>query len=126
MFKTMTSVLNPKANPSLEEVNKIPSYIFCRWLSGNPHTITAANMINAYDKIPIENQFNMVKYAFAGKVKFIPYPKNTKEDTLKKIEYIGKHFNISLEKAKEYLEFISDEELNNIVTMYTEYELKGK
>lgn len=122
----MTSVLNPKANPSIEEINKIPSYIFCRWLSGNPHTIIAANMINAYDKIPIENQFNMVRNAFAGKVKFIPYPKNTKEDTLKKIEYIGKHFNISLEKAKEYLEFISDEELNNIVTMYTEYELKGK
>lgn len=118
MFKTMTGVLDPKTNPTDEEINKIPSYIFCRWLSGNPHTIQAANLINAYDKIPIENQYKMIKTAFSGKVKFIPYPKNTKEDTLKKVEYLSSYFKISFEKAKEYLEFISKEELDMIVAMY--------
>ena len=124
MFKTMTSVLDVKKNPSDEEIQKIPSYIFCRWLSGNPHTLLAANQINLYDAIPIENQYKMVKNVFAGKIKFIPYPKNESADKLKKIEFVSKHFNISLEKAQEYLDFISESELKKIIDMYTELELK--
>lgn len=125
MFKTLTGAIDPKKKPSLEEIQKVPSYIFCKWLSGNPHTIIAANAINMYDDIPIENQYWMVKHAFAGKVKFIPYPKNQSVDKLKTIEYLTKHFKISEEKAHEYLEFISKEELDYIVNMYSEYELKG-
>lgn len=126
MFKTMTSALNPRANPSLEEINKIPSYIMCRWLSGNSVTVQAANAINLYSDIPIENQFNMIKSAFAGRVKFIPYPKNNSEQELKSVEYLSRHFNISLEKAKEYLTLIDDDELNSIIEMYEEYDLKHK
>lgn len=126
MFKTLTSSLDLKKNPSSEEIQKIPSYIFCRWLSGNPHTISAANAINLYSDIPIENQYYMIKRAFGGKVKFIPYPKNTSVDELKKVQYIGQQFNISIEKAKEYLELISNEELSKIMEMYSEHELKKK
>lgn len=127
MFKTMTGVLDRSKNPTEEEINKIPSYIFCRWLSGNPHTILASNQINLYHNIPMKNQYDMVKSVFAGKIKYIPYPKNTQEDTLKTVEYISKHFNISLEKAQEYKQLLSNEELKGIVDMYTQYELsKGK
>lgn len=118
MFKTITSALDPKKKPTDEEIQKIPSYIFCRWLSGNPHTISAANAINMYTDIPIENQYNMVKAAFAGKVKFIPYPKNTKEEDLKRVQYIAEYFKLNTEKAAEYLEFLSDEELNYIVNLF--------
>lgn len=124
MFKTLTGAIDPKKNPTNEEIQKIPSYIFCRWLSGNPHTISAANAINLYDDIPIENQYWMVKHAFAGKVKFIPYPKNVTEQSLKKIEYISKHFKINEEKAQEYIEFMDVNELQGIIDMYTEMELK--
>lgn len=124
MFKTLTGVLDPKKNPSAEEIQKIPPFIFARWLSGNPTTIMAAAQLNIYDKIPIENQYKMVKNVFAGKIKYIPYPKNTSEDKLKKVQYIADYFKISEEKANEYLELLSQEELNNIVHMYTEYELK--
>lgn len=126
MFKTLTGVLDPKKNPSTEEINKIPSYIFCRWLSGNPNAIMAANQINLFDAIPIENQYYMVKNVFAGKIKYIPYPKNVSQDSLKKEQYIADYFKISLEKAREYLELMDSTEINNIVNMYTEYELKGK
>jgi hypothetical protein len=125
MFKTMTGSLDLKKNPSIEEINKIPSYIFCRWLSGNPHTIQAANVINVYDKIPVENQYKMVKTAFGGKIKYIQFPKNVSQDKLKSVEFVGLHFKVSEEKAKEYMEFISKEELNFIVEMYTEFELRG-
>lgn len=120
----MTGVLNKKKKPTEEEIEKISSYIFCRWLSGSPLAILAANQLNFYDKIPIVNQYYLIKNVFAGKINFIPYPKKTQNEVLKKIEYISAHFKISLEKAKEYLEFISHNELKYIIDMYTEQELK--
>lgn len=126
MFKTLTSALDPKKHPTVEEIQKIPSFIFCRWLSGSPHAIIAANAINLYSDIPIENQYYMVKNAFGGKIKYIPYPKSESVDKMKKAEFVAQHFNISEEKAKEYMDLISKEELKRIVDMYTEYELKKK
>lgn len=124
MFKTLTGAIDPKKNPSLDEIQKIPSFIFCRWLSGNPATMQAANAINMYDAIPIENQYWMVKHAFAGKIKYIPYPKNVSEKGLKEVEFIAKHFNISEEKANEYRDLLDPKEKSDIIQMYTELELK--
>lgn len=118
MFKTMTSALDPKKNPSDDEISKIPSYIFCRWLSGNPTTVFAANAINQFYDIPIENQYHIVKKAFAGKIKFIPYPKQPKADEQKIIEYLCDYFKISTEKAFEYLDMISKKELDFIESLY--------
>lgn len=122
----MTGCLNKKSNPTSEQIQKIPSFIFCRWLEGSPLTIQAANVINFYHEIPIENQYQLIKSVFAGKIKYIPYPKAQKIETLKKIEYLSEHFKISLVKAKEYLDYISPEELKYIVDMYTEQELKKR
>ena len=118
MFKVMTGVLNKNSRPSATDIQKIPSYIFCRWLSGSPHGIMAANQINKYDKIPIECQYNMIKTAFAGKIKYIPYPKKTNNQTLKTIEYLSDFFKISEQKAKEYMDFIDEKELSCIIEMY--------
>lgn len=126
MFKTMTGCLDPKKNPTDEEIKKIPSYIFCRWLSGNPYTIFAANQINMNDSIPIENQYHMVKAAFAGKIKYIPYPKNITEESMKHIGYLCEHFKISEEKAKEYMQLIDKKELQDIIQMYDDFYLKNK
>lgn len=126
MFKTLTGAIDPKKKPTDDEIEKIPSYIFCKWLSGNPNSIMAANAINMYDAIPIQNQYWMVKNAFAGKIKFIPYPKNVSQDQLKKVEFIAKHFKISEEKAAEYIDLMDINELNDIINMYTELELKKK
>lgn len=124
MFKTITSSLDPKKRPGPEEIQKIPPFIFARWLSGNQYTIQAANIFNMYPDIPIENQYQMIKSAFAGKIRFIPYPKSASEETQKKVQYLAEHFKISESKASEYLEFISKEELQRIVDMYTERDLK--
>lgn len=121
MFKTMIGVMDPKKKPTPEEIQKIPSYVFCRWLSGNPNTVQAANQINYYFDIPIENQYNMIKTAFAGKIKYIPYPKKESENKLKQIDYICEHFKISEAKSKEYLQLIDKTELEEIVQMYEDY-----
>lgn len=112
IFETMQTTLNGKSI-SDEEISKIPSYIFCKWLSGNKYTILASNEINKFYNIPIECQYKMIKSAFQGKIKFIKFPKNSK-DLTQDIEKISKYYNVSIEKAKMYLEFISDEELNLI------------
>jgi len=124
MFKTLTGCLDKRKNPTDEEINKIPSYIFCRWLSGNPHTISAANQINFYYNIPMPQQYKMIKSAFAGKIKYIPYPKNVSVNELKEVQYIAVHFNINTEKAKEYIELMDPKEKQEIVQMYTDAEIK--
>ena len=118
-FKVMTSCLNKKTKISEEEIEKIPSYVFLRWLSGSPYTVLAANFINMYNKIPVTNQFYMIRHAFGDKIKFIKYPKgsNEKGDSYE-LECLMKYFNISLEKAKEYRELIDENELQNIVQMF--------
>jgi len=118
MFQTMTSSLDPKKNPSEEEINKISSFVFCRWLSGNQYTILAANQINLYYNIPVLNQYKMIKSAFAGKIKFIPYPKSESLEKMKQIDYLVQYFKISEEKAREYLEIISKDELKHITNIY--------
>lgn len=118
MFKTMTSALDPKKRPSDEEVSKIPSYIFCRWLSGNPSTILAANTINQLFDIPVENQYWMIKAAFSGKIRFIPYPSQAKMDTEKSIENVSDYFKVSPEKAREYVDLISPDEMEFIQSLY--------
>lgn len=126
MFKIMMGTLDLKKKPSDDDIMKIPPYIFCRWLSGNQFTVGASNQLNLYYNIPMVNQYNLMKSAFGGKIKYIPYPKNIKEDKSKTIEYLSDYFKISLEKAKEYLDFISADELKTIVDMYTEHELNRK
>lgn len=127
MFKTINGVLTPKKKFDENEVEKVPSYQFCRWLSGDPRTILAANQFNYYYKeIPVLSQFKVINYAYAGKIKYIAYPNMSKEPDSKVIGYLCQHFKINEEKAKEYLELIDEKELKEIVDMYTEYELKGK
>jgi len=125
MFKTLTGCIDKRKNPSDADINKIPSYIFCKWLSGNPHAISAANQINYYYDIPMVQQYFMIKSAFAGKIKYIPYPKNVSEKALKEVEYIQEHFKINQEKAKEYIELMDPKEKQEIVNMYQDAELKN-
>lgn len=117
IFKTMGTTLKGD-HATEQEIKEIPSYIFCRWLSGNPNTVTIANIFNYFDKIPIENQYEAVRTIFHGKIRYIPYPKSESDDTQKNLEYIQKYFNVNTERAKEYLEVISKDELAKIVRAY--------
>lgn len=126
MFKIINGALSPHKKIDENEVEKIPSFLFCRWLSGDPRTILAANQFNYYHKeIPMINQYKIINTAYAGKIKYIQAPKNAGSKNSKELEYLCAHFEISMEKAQEYLELIDKKELKEIVDMYTEYELKG-
>lgn len=121
MFPTMWSSLDKNKTPSKEDLKKIQSFVYCKWLAGNHRTISTANAINQYSDIPIENQYYLVKNQFAGKIRNIKYVKSEKDDINENIiSILCKHYKISLEKAKEYLNFISPEELSYLKELYAE------
>lgn len=117
MFKVMTGVFGKKQFKP-EEIEKIPSYLFCRYLGMSPLTVLAANQINYYYDIPIDNQFNMIRNAFGGKINYIQYLKNPEDNKSVHLELIANHYKISLDAAKEYIDLMSEEDLKNIVDLY--------
>lgn len=122
MFPTMWSSLDKNKNPGEEGLKKIQSFMFCKWLAGDPRTIGTANLINQYSDIPIENQYYLVKNQFAGKIRNIKYVKSDKDDLsadISMLSTLSTHYKISTEKAKDYLQFISVEELKYLKELYT-------
>jgi hypothetical protein len=113
MFNVFKKILN-KSEITEEDINKISDFVFCRWLSGNANLIGLSNLFNQYPNIPIELKVKIVQNLVGGKVRYIPYPKGTKETEVKDLEYISEFFNISREKAQLYAEFIDKKELQQI------------
>lgn len=119
MFPTMWSALDKNKTPSENDFKKIQSFMFCKWLSGDPRTINTANIINQYYDIPIKNQYYLVKNQFAGKIRNIKYIKSEKDEIDEKIiSILEKYYKISTEKAKDYLNYISKDELEFLKNLY--------
>ena len=112
----MWSSLDKNKTPTSEELKKIQSFMFCKWLAGDHRTIFDANLFNQYSDIPVENQYYVIKNKYAGKIRNIKYVKNEKDDVDTSI--LQKHFNISPEKAKDYLNYISPEEYQYLKELY--------
>ena len=119
MFPTMWSALDKNKTPSATDLKKIQSFMFCKWLAGDHRTIFDANLFNQYSDIPVENQYNLIKNKYAGKIRNIKYVKSEKDDVDEStITILCSHFKISIEKAKDYLQYISQEELKYLKELY--------
>ena len=113
----MFHVFSDKYVPD-EEIENIPSFMFCKWLGNHPGTIMAANEINKnYNQIPMYNQFYMIRNAFKDKKVFIKFLKNAKNDD-KVVELISKFYKISIEKATEYRTLLSKNEIEYVINIY--------
>ena len=119
MWKTIFKVLDKNTYVKDEDISKINSYLFLRWLGNNQYTVLAANKLNQYSKIPMINQYNMVRDAFGGKRLYIKYPKST-SDADKYREAIAWHFRINPNLSAEYQQFIPEQELEDILSLYNE------
>ena len=119
MFPTMWSSLDKNKTPSDSDLKKIQSFMFCKWLAGDPRTVFDANTFNQYSDIPIENQYYTIKNKYAGKIRNIKYVKAEKSEADENtISILCRHFKISAEKAKDYLNFISADELKYLKDLY--------
>lgn len=117
MLPTMWSSLDKSKNPTDEDLNKIQSYIFCKWLSGDYRTIYDANIFNLYN-IPVKNQYFYIKHKHAGNIRNIKYIKSNKDDINIDVNNISNFYKVNLDKAREYLEFISQDELLKLREIY--------
>jgi hypothetical protein len=120
MFQVFQNCIQGK-DSSKEDIKKISTYIFCKYLASNSRTIQIANFLNVYYKLPSEVQYNFVKRTLNGRIKFIKYLNNQTEKIPKDVEYLMKYYKISSEVAKTYLDEIEPSELNRIRLLYKEH-----
>jgi len=120
-FNDIFKVLKKGPLPEQKEMENIPSFMFCRYLSGHPVTIMPANEFNKYHKeIPMDIQYKVIKTAFAGKGIFPNMPKKQKAEDY--YDNLCKYYKCNREIAKEYAKFLSKEEFERINKLY---EIKG-
>ena len=125
-YKIQQSVLN-NDEPSEDQVQKIGSFFFARWLSGNRYTTPIAAVINRYHKIPIRAQYifarDYIKLAgLKGRVKFIGYPTDEKlQPEYKKLtENIQRYYNVNAARSAEYFDLMDNKERDRFYNMYQE------
>lgn len=121
MFKIMGTVLTTK-RASEEDIEKIAPYIFRRWLSNNPETIRASNFLNINSFLPIEIQYDFIQQSLQGRVKYINYPKQYKNNS-DNIKIVSEYYNITFEKAAASLEYLTKEDIQSFKKILDE---KGK
>lgn len=119
MFQLMTGCIKSGNKiPTEEELKKLPSFMFCKWLSGERKMVNTANLFNNFSDIPIRSQYIMVQQQFQNKIGFVKYPKKMKEDTSKKIEVVGEMLDLSYEKTLDYVSLMSKEEYKMLKKSY--------
>lgn len=117
-FKEIFNVLKKGKLPSDENLDKIPAFMLCRYLGTHQYTINASNILNLYYKeIPVNNQYKMIKQAFQGKGIYPKMIKATKAD--KSLDVLCTHYKINRDTAKEYAEFLSSDEIDKLMEMYS-------
>ena len=116
-FNLIFKVLKKGPIPPIQDLEKIPSFMFCRFIGGHNITIAAANQFNLYNKIPMHLQYKMIHNTFAGKGIYPQMIKNIPKD--ESLDVLCKHYKINRELGKEYKQFISDEELDKLKRIYT-------
>ena len=121
MFKIMGTVLTTK-RASEEDIEKIAPYIFRRWLSNSPETIMASNFLNVMAFLPIETQYDFIQQSLQGRVKYINYPKQYKNNS-DDIKIVSEYYNITFEKAAASLEYLTKEDIETFKKILDE---KGK
>ena len=114
----MKSAVDNKLQPTVNEIKKINSFFLIRYVSNDPNTIYIANMLNCNYKIPMEAQYNFIKFSTLTKVSFINYPKKEKLVSDKDLKVIMKHFKINASVAKDYIKILDVEKTSAILEKY--------
>lgn len=118
IFQIMSKALK-NDNVTNDELKTVSPFLMCRWLAGDFRTVFVANFFNVHPDIPVQAMFKSVQAAFAGRIKYIPYPKGLSSVTEKDVEYLSKFYNIRHDLAKEYLKYISNDQMKQIRMYYT-------
>jgi len=125
-WQVMSSIFKPQIKPTPEEIEKINSFFFCRYLSKNPHTLPISNILNCNYNMPIKIQYKFAKdysdlVGMANKVKFISYSKDKTSPMMEKLlTNVKRKYKVSDEIAADYISLMPPEECQKIYELYEE------
>lgn len=94
-----------------ENIRDYPPFIINKILSGDMACTALVNELNKRYMMPKVMQYKFLLHSIPKKKRFNPFIKKT---TDKNVELVKEYFNISTEKAKEYLEILDVEQLQSI------------
>lgn len=123
-WNVLSSSFKKDFYPTDEELKDISSFVFCRFISNHPFGALVANFINVYPEIPIENQYQLVRFSMP-KLQYLKYPTAKKIEKTEILENIMEYYNCSEKTAFEYLELMTEDEKERIRKKY-EYHKIGK
>jgi hypothetical protein len=124
-WNVMSSAFKKDFYPTEEEIKDISSFVFCRFLSNHPFGALIVNFINVYPEVPIENQYQLVRYSMP-KIQYLKYPSIKKISKTEELENIMDYFNCSEKTALEYLELMSDEEKERIMKKFEHHRIEKR
>ena len=96
-------------DPTLEK--EYPPYIVNRCFSGHLDCIMFANEMNIHNNIPKKMQYDFYLNSLRKKKRFSPW---LRQDKIKDLDYVKRHYGYSNEKAKQALRILTKEQLTFI------------
>lgn len=117
-FQLITSVVDKKFMPTDEQIEGMNSYILLQYLSNDPMGAIVANTMNVYSEIPLVAQYRFLRNALPKNIKFIKFAKKEKISD-SNITLVREYYKLNDKLALEYLELISEEDLERIKDYYS-------
>ena len=100
-------------DPTLEK--EYPPYIVNRCFSGHLDCIMFANEMNIHNNIPKKMQYDFYLNSLRKKKRFSPW---LRQDKIKDLDYVKRHYGYSNEKAKQALRILTKEQLTFIKSKF--------
>jgi len=116
VLKSITYTKKPWKKLSEKEQNSIQPYLLHRYISMNQSYIGLVNDIQKLNIQDPEKLYKIYINLLPKKQQFLRYIRsNAKKIDEKQLNYVSQYFECSLENAKDYLELLNEENLNQII-----------
>ena len=118
IYDIMTSANKKNFIPTDDEIETLNSFMLCRWMANNIHTVEFANFINCNYDMPLKGQ-----YWLARSVMYNVGYLNRKEKQVnisEEEEAISMYYDVSYDVAKEYAKLLPNERKKELVEMFKE------
>lgn len=94
-----------------EHIREYPAYVINKILAGDISCVMLVNEMNKRYTMSPEMQYKFLLHTVPQKKRYTPFIKKSKDEN---IPLIKEYFNVNTEKAKDYLEALTVEQLQQI------------
>jgi len=115
-FDYVTSIL--KKEQYIDDISAFALYITNKLFSNDKQLVSLANIVNkiGVTTLPKRALYDYYYFLIPKSNKFIKYPK--KQDEFENIKYIMQYYEVNEEQAKTAIQFLNNDEINQIVNLF--------